>query len=280
VFKSGRSLRPEQVTSIMSELQFSNEDLAGEGTSFDVDSALTGLQGTLTRTKSVAQLYTLAQNLSDPVSSSQAVAALLNFSESVDFVPQMTALLSDSLPFIPAERQAELDAQRFAWAAVRRNDLAALGGIYRAIGADAPLAGRIALASDALGNGFLLGQLGLDIEGRLEAGGNVRKQAVRDALIALGLGAQISDEAASLLQTHTRTERINPVALAGLNTAASAGTRAGTLLQVTQAIGARGMDALSDLEIYSYISALSKAGLTREAGELAAFDFLSRVPAQ
>jgi hypothetical protein len=37
---------------------------------------------------------------------------------------------------------------------------------------------------------------------------------------------------------------------------------------------------LSELEIYSYVSALSDAGLAREAGELAAYDFLSRVPAQ
>jgi len=110
VFKSGRTLRPEQVKSIMSELQFSNADLAGEGTSFDVESALTGLQGTLTRTKSVAQLYTFAANLSDPVSSAQAVAALLNFSETVDYVPQMTELLSETLPFISADKQAELDA--------------------------------------------------------------------------------------------------------------------------------------------------------------------------
>jgi len=127
---------------------------------------------------------------------------------------------------------------------------------------------------------FLLGQLGLDIETRLSSGGVVRREAVRDALIALALGSQLSDEASEMLDSHTRKERINPVDLARLNTLASSGTRAGTLLQVTQEIGSRDVSALSNLEIYSYISALSKAGLTREAGELAAFDFLTRVPTQ
>ena len=279
LFKSGRSLRPEQVKSIMSELQFSDADLAGEGGSYDLDTALEGLKSAVTRTKSVAQLYALANNLSDPTSSSHAVAALLNFSEGVGFVPQMTDLLSDSLPFIPADRQAELDAPRFAWAAVRRSDLSALGGIYRSLEAEDPLAGRIALASDALGNGFLLGQLGLDIEERLTKNGTIRRQAIRDALIALALGAQLSDAAAETLETYTQSERINPIQLARLNAAANANARAGTLLYVTQAIGARDVRKLSNLEIYTYVAALSKAGLTREAGELAAFDFLSRIPA-
>ena len=277
LFKTKNRLTQDQVKSIMSSLLFSDSDLAG-GSSFDIDTALAGLQEAQSRTKSTAQLYNLALNYSDPSASAQAVATLLNFSESVDFVPQMTTLLSEAMAFIPSETQAGLDAQRFAWAALRRNDLSALGGIYRGLDSQDPLAGRIALASDALGNGFLLGQLGLDIETRLTQKGAIRKEAVRDGLIALALGAQLSDGAASAFEDYTKTERINPIGLARLNAAAKSSSRAQTLLYVIQAMGERESTELSGLEIYSYISALSQAGLTREAGELAAFDFLARVP--
>ena len=277
LFKSERRISPEQVKSIMSEILFSDAELAG-GTSFDVQSALAGLQENGSRAKSIAQLYSLATNYSDLNASAQAMAALLALSETVDFTAQMTEILSESVQFIPANIQVETDAPRFAWAALRRADLAALGGIYRALDSEDPLAGRIALASDALGNGFVLGQLGLDIETRLAAKGTVRRDAVRDALIAVALGSRLSDEAAAMLAEERNKDTLNPVGLTLLNASAKEGARAGTLLYVVQAMGAREPSKLSRLEIYTYISALTQAGLTKEAGELAAFDFLSRRP--
>ena len=55
LFKSERRISPEQVKSIMSEILFSDAELAG-GTSFDVQSALAGLQEKGSRAKSIAQL--------------------------------------------------------------------------------------------------------------------------------------------------------------------------------------------------------------------------------
>jgi len=252
LFKSENRLAPDQVKTILSSLLITGSELAGGDESiFDVESALANLEAADTRGKSVGQLYSLATNYGDPYASAQATAALLKFSESVDYLPQMSDVLSETILFIPAEAQVELDPPRFAWAALRRGDLSALGALYRSLEAEDPLAGRIALASDALGNGFVLGQLGLDIESRINA----------------------------MLGNETRKERINPVELARLNASAKIGARAGTLLYVVQGIGEREPKELTGLELYSYISALSQAGLTREAGELAAFDFLSRVPA-
>ena len=277
MFKAKDRLSKEQVKSILSSLLFSDADLAG-GASFDIDSTLAGLQDDSTWTKSVAQAYNLANNTDDPASASQAVAALLNLAETMDYVPQMSRHLSDVIAFIPAARQAQLDAERFAWAALRRGDLSTLASIYRELEAEEPLASRIALASDALGNGFLLGQLGVDIEARLEGEGNVRAQAVRDSLIALALGAQLSDKAALSLEQDDTSETLNPLDLAEMNTLAKSNARAGTLLKVVSSMGERSPSDLSNLEIYSYISALSTAGLTREAGELAAYDFLAHTP--
>ena len=277
MFKAKDRLSTEQVSSILSTLLYSDLELAG-GTSFDIESALAGLQEAITFTKSVAQTYNLATSFNDPASSSQAVAALLTLSETRDYLPQMSNHLRDSIAFIPAARQAELDAERFAWVALRRGDLSTLASIYRELDGGDPLASRIALASDALGNGFVLGQLGLDIETRLDGKGDVRKQAVRDSLIALALGAQLSDKAALSLASEEASERLNPLNLAELNALAKSNARAGTLLKVVASIGERAPNVLSNLEIYSYITALSTAGLTREAGELAAYDFLSRVP--
>jgi len=277
LFKTKNRLTPQEVKAIMSSFLYDTNDLAG-GTSFDIDTALEGLQSEDTQAKSTAQLFNLAVNYSDPASAAQAVAALLNLSETANFEPQMTQILSEALPFISPEDQARLDARRFSWAALRRSDLSALRGLYQALDENDPLRGRIALASDALGNGFLLGQLGLDIETRLEATGAAQKSALRDAVIGLALGAQISEKTAKLLNQYDDQERINPLRLAALNSAAKSGARALVVMHVAQAIGAREPADLSKLEIYSYISALSEAGLSREAGELAAYDFMSRIP--
>ncbi|MEP6343941.1 MAG: hypothetical protein ABJ275_11570 [Maricaulaceae bacterium] len=279
LFKAKNQLSTDQVTSILSSLLISNLELAG-GTSFDIDTTLAGLQDEATLTKSVAQAYNLAKNIDRIPTASQAVAVLLNFSESVDYVPQMSRHLSDVIAFIPAARQAELDAERFAWAALRQGDLSTLASIYRELAQEDPLASRIALAADALGNGFVLGQLGVDIETRLDGSENVRKQAVRDSLIALALGAQLSDKAALSLNlvSYDKAEQLNPLNLAEIDALAKSGAHAGTLLKVVASMGEREPKDLSNLEIYSYLSALSTAGLAREAGELAAHDFLSRAP--
>lgn len=106
----------------------------------------------------------------------------------------------------------------------------------------------------------------------------MRAQAVRDSLIALALGAQLSDKAALSLEQDDTSETLNPLDLAEMNTLAKSNARAGTLLKVVSSMGERSPSDLSNLEIYSYISALSTAGLTREAGELAAYDFLAHTP--
>ena len=279
MFKTQNRLTPQDMTSIMSSLLFDADDLAG-GASFDIDTALAGLQDPDTQAKSTAQLYNLAVNYSDPQAASQAVAALLNLSETVGFVPQMTQLLGEALSFVSAEDQAQLDARRFTWAALRRGDLSTLRGIYQALDPNEPLAGRIALASDALGNGFLLGPLGLDIETRLTGEGDTRRNARRDAFIGLGLGAQMSETTFNVFNEYKASDAINPARLAQLNSAAKSGARAHVLMMIAHDIGSREVTDLSELEIYSYVSALSDAGLAREAGELAAYDFLSRVPAQ
>ena len=178
-------------------------------------------------------------------------------SETVDYVPQMTRLLGESIPFVSAEDQARLDARRFTWAALRRGDLSTLRGLYQALDPDDPLAGRIALASDALGNGFLLGQLGTDIQTRLNGEGPVQANALRDALIGFALGAQMSDASFDAFKAYNAAETINPAVLAQLKSAADSGARAHLLIMIAETIGDRDVTDLSNLEIYSYIAALS-----------------------
>lgn len=277
MFKTKNRLTPQQIQAVMSALLYDTDDLAG-GASFDIDTALAGLQSESTRAKSTAQLFNLAANYSDPQSAAQAVAALLNLSETAGYTPQMTQLLSDALPFISPEDQARLDARRFSWAALRRGDLSTLRGLYQGLDENDPLRGRIALTSDALGNGFLLGPLGLDIETRLDSNGAARDHALRDAVIGLALGAQMSEKSAAAFYQYDSQEPINPLRLAAINSAAKSGARALVLMQVAQSMGAREVADLSTLEVYTYIAALSEAGLSREAGELAAYDFMSRIP--
>lgn len=277
MFKTKNRLAPQEVKSILSSFLLIDEDLAG-GASFDIDSALVGIKSEESRAKSAGQIFTLATDYNNPQAAAQAVTALLNLSAAAGYAPQMTQVLSDALPFIRAEDQVDLDADLYSLTAIRRGDLSTLRGIYQALAPNDPLQGRIALASDALGNGFLLGELGLDIETRLQTKGTEQEDARRDALIGLALGAQMSDVTSNVFDDYDKAEKINPLRLAQLNNAAKSNARAYLLMLIVRMIGERDVKALSKLEIYSYIKALSDAGLSREAGELAAYDFMSRIP--
>ncbi len=276
MFKTKNRLTVAQVKSIFSSFILTNDGLAG-GVNFDIDTALDGLNDDKIRAKSAGQLFAMSMDYGNPQELGRAVAALLKLSGDAGYGPQMMRVLSDALPFISYEDQAQLDALGFSWAAIRRSDLSALRGLYQALDPNDPLRGRIALASDALGNGFLLGELGLDIETRLLADEAAQDDARRDALIGLALGARMSDAASTAFHAYNGRDSINPLHLAQINSAAAANARAALLIEIAKSIGGRELSELSKLEIYSYIKALSTAGLPREAGELAAYDFMSRI---
>ena len=174
--------------------------------------------------------------------------------------------------FIPADFQAKSNAGIFTRTAVLRGDTGALRGLFQALETGDPLRGRIALASDALGNGFMLGELGVDIETRLAGEDKVQTRAVRDAFIAVAMGANLSESAEKVLRnTKQKGRRLNPGGLLALQAAARRGSKAELALRAAESIDGKPLrpDALAAL-----LSAMTSAGMHEQAGKLAALDIL------
>jgi len=189
--------------------------------------------------------------------------------------PRFAKLFEADIAIIPAEFQAETNVKLFARAAIERRDVGTLQGLYNAM-EDGPEKSRIALVSDALGNGFNLGTLGKDIEGRLEGEGSEKRRAIRDTFIAVALGSRLSGEAGIALEG--AGNGIGGAAKAGdllaLMSAARAGSRAETALRAAIIIE---KSPLNDRSLAGVIEALRIADLPQFAGRLAAEDFLSRL---
>jgi len=265
LFQFANQLSDAQITAAFSDLAFNEEDLAGSS-SFDLESAKAniGPQGT-------AQIFQLA-NSNDARTSIEAMALMLAAAGKKGVFSRFAKLFENNLAIIPASMQAEAGVKIFTRAAVERGDIGSLQGFYQAL-PEGEQRLRIALISDALGNGFTLGTLGEDIETRLAGEGEEKRRAVRDTFIAAAMGSRLSGDAEQILEGVGKGSGLAVKAgdLLALNAAAKEGSRAETALRAAIMIE-RG--TLDDPSLAAVIDALQIAGLPQFAGRLAAEDFL------
>jgi hypothetical protein len=173
---------------------------------------------------------------------------------------------------VPLQNQVELNTFLFARTAVLRGDTANLRGLFQLLDADDPVRRRIAFASDALNNGFVFGELGLDLETRLAGDVGVQARAVRDSYIAVAMGANLSPEAEGVLRAAKLKGRsLNPGALLALQAAARRGSKAEVALRAAHLIDGEPLraDAFAAL-----LAVFTSVGMYEQAGRLAALDIL------
>lgn len=206
-----------------------------------------------------------------------ACSILLTQAERVGILEPVAQVLAQDIAVIPHDIQAHENPSVFARIAVQNGEIETLRGLYQNLEAENPLRGRIALASDALGNGFLLTELGMDIETRLTFKGDKKARAVRDTYIAVGLGSQLSQSALDTLLSITDLSGYvaPPGALLALQEAARRRAQAETVLWAAQIIDTHSLGELRADTFSALLTALNAAGLNGLAGQLAARDFLN-----
>lgn len=253
------------------------DDMAGGtqtgGGFFDVETAINS-----DTPQSWGQLYGVVMTGTDAQINARAAGELLRRADANRVFAPFARLLKEPLSVMPSYLKAQGHVPTFAKLAVMDGDLGAVRGLYNAAGNEDPLKARLALASDALGNGFMLGQLGEDMTARLQAVGDGKSRAVRDAFMAAALGARLSTPAMQALDAYTGElpgRAAKPGALLTLQDAASRGAQAETALRAAVILGRSGPSALRADSLAAVLSALQAANLQDFAGRLAAEDFLS-----
>ena len=269
VFKAGKLLDDGTITQILNGVIYDGVDVndLSAASQYTIDTALANPAG-----KGFAQLYALAKQGGDPAITAKAASAVLKRAQDKGAFARFAKLLENEIAVMPAEAKAAADLSLFAKAAVLRNDIGALQALHGSLGEDPKAQARIALAADALGNGFRLGDLGRDIEGRLKETA-ARPRALRDAYIALALGSTLSAEGALALEgaRSGAGRALTAGDKAALHAAAKASSRGETTLRATIALEGRKLDGPSKAAV---IEALMDAQLTQFAGQLAALDYL------
>lgn len=220
--------------------------------------------------------YLALTNSNDMNNSAALAGALLAQADKHSHLPIFARALEAETGFIPAEFQAKYHAGIFARIAVLRGDTGMLAGLFQALESDNPLRARIALASDALGNGFMLGELGVDIEARLaltdKKDSKAQIRAVRDSYIVVAMGANLSSSAEAVLRdAKLKGSTIQPGALLALQAAAKRGSKAEVALRAAPMIEGKPLraDAFAAL-----LTAMTSTGMHQQAGQLAALDIL------
>ncbi len=204
------------------------------------------------------------------------VAEILKQAERKNIFSPIAKTLAQQNLFLTVEDQAKANAFLFAKMALQTKDMGALRGLYMSLPKDDPLKSRIALASDALGGGFMLSDLGRDIQTRLEKPGG-KARAVRDVYLALALGAKLSPAAEqALYKTRLSGRSANRGALFTLGLAAKNANPAETLLRTADIFDATPPASLRADDLAIIIMALRAAGLNDQATRIAAEDFLLR----
>lgn len=220
--------------------------------------------------KTIAQLFSISNNTPDPVLAAKAFVAFMERVPDASSYQRFMALMQNRIGQWPASAQASADLAMFANAAVQRNDVIALQDFYNAE-TDEMIRARIALAADALGNGFLLGPMGRNIDDRLLSPENDR--AKRDALLALALGARLSSASAETLPgTEFGPRKISEGDRAVLRANAQDQHIAQLVLRLASLIDGQELDASS---LAFAVDILRDIGLPQYAARLAARDFLS-----
>ncbi len=260
VWENLTELTESELTAIMSDLAFDEADIAGSS-SFDLATAMAkpGPQGT-------AQLYQLARS-----GNAKAMAELSE--RSGGKATQLMDVMTDAVSAMPVDQQAKANLKLFAHAAVARRDLGALQGLYNAVEPGSEKQARIALAADALGNGYSGGALGKDIDARLQSSGLAIHRARRDASLALALGAQLSDAAVIALkdQSFSDGRTVSGGDRVVIWSAANNGSLAELTLLVAEALNGPKLDTDS---LAFLVATLSASGQAEFAGQIAARDFL------
>ena len=254
------SVTADELTGLMSDIAFNADDIAGSS-SFDLTSASadTSPQGT-------GQLFLLART-----GSSEALTAFMGRAPQ-NVQAKLQDVMFDVLPALPAADMVALDLAGFAQKAIAARDIGALQALHQALDGDARQS-RLALATDSVGNGFNFGPLGRDIDNRLQAD-DTKARARRDAMVALAMGAQISDAAIEALAGHNFSDgrKISDGDIIILQGAAKAGSQAELVLRSAQLLDGSKLDTPS---LAMLIAQLNRAGLSQFAGQVAAQDFIS-----
>ncbi len=225
--------------------------------------------------KGFYQLHNLAQ-LGDSNTRLGALIALLRRADQGGGFDRFVRLMTPQLQIIDYTDARGDDLPLLTRAAIVRSDLGALQQIYGALEGNPPAQERIALAADALGNGFFGGNLGTDIDMRLTKPGK-KNRALRDAMLAHALGANLSEPALSAISEKAFFGQTSGNLFA-FELASRKQTIAETALRAAQVLEARPDGNLSDFVLYKVVSGLYQAGLTDEASRLAALDFIQDFP--
>ena len=274
MFAAGYHLTDENIDQILKGLAY---DPDHEELSLTSDfEAILGADAPL----SLGRLHNLIKGAPGSDEAGQALSVFLERSQKMGGMARFINYFTNDIRLTPAQTRLQYGSDVFTQAAIQNKDLLTLREFYQDSADDPELRARLALISDALGNGFILGELGADIDGRLEAGGSPR--AIRDMWVALAMGANLSDQALSVLQNlegdrQTTQGRKPAQGLDGLiiamELAAERGSRAELALLAASALGNAGAAGLDDLSLYRIIKALYQGGLSDYAGRLAAEDF-------
>lgn len=258
----------EVLTSFTSEPEFNNlaGGMAGVPTTPSLDLAR-GHKGA----KGFAQLFQLSQF--GGAESHSALIELLKRAETASVFPRFTEFLGPQLSTFNYNGLPQDAVPMMTRAAILRQDLGALQQIYQTLDGNEKAQDRVALAADALGNGFFAGNLGTDIDTRLLAPSE-KQQALRDALLAYGLGANLSPAATRVLDDKASLGRMSGSLLA-LESAARRRAQAETALRSVTILESYRKDKIPDFILYKVVESLYQAGLTEQAAQLAALDFIS-----
>ena len=271
-------LSPAQITQVLTALGTTN---VNADLSVNTDTLAGDLNGPANAPSQNPWGLAFAQVSNNPgtEAAAQALSDLLVLSKDAGILPAMAPVLNQQAVYINADQKATTTPALFARLAVLSGDVNVLRGLFGALPADHALRPRIALASDALGGGFLLGELGTDIETRLSKTGKAQTRAVRDSYIAVAMGANLSQTAADALgETALSGTQVNPGKLLALQASARRGAQAETALLAA--------DLLANTPSYradsfaAILSALNTAGLNQNAGWIAAQDIFSNVKAE
>lgn len=242
-----------------------DDNLAGE-TLAGAEAAIPGaLDLVADGEQGVAQAYFLAEQ-----GAADAMAYAARAAETAGLDPHR--LIRTNQGFLRPADMVSADLPLFTEHAVIERDLGLLQALYRA--APPSMQEAMALASDALGGGFQSGNLGDGIDNRLRETGVIGRAARRDAVIAMALGARLSD-AADATFAEAEEQHENPalsLALTSLDATAQSGSRAETLLRAASILHEN--RTLSDVELYRLIRALRVTGFHDLAAQIAALDFL------
>lgn len=216
-------------------------------------------------------LYQIARSGAQ-VDRPKAVAALLQRADTAGAFDRFSSFLAPLIQTLSPEEQVLTDLNIFTRAAIARGDTSVLRQFYDLVSDQPDVQPRIALVSDALGYGFLGGGLGTDIETRIAEEDTDKARVVRDMFIAAAMGAGLSvDAMANVEGLKPSTGRaLLPGQRLALETSARSGARAETALWAAKALQG---ERLNTESLYTVITALNQAGLTRFAGRLAAEDF-------